>query len=88
MKFGHAFCQLEPTDLGHDHVRDQNVDRAGMVLGEFQRFAPVLRLQYLVTLGFKQFAQHIPNGRLILGQEHRFASHSLPDSRPWGLFVG
>jgi hypothetical protein len=46
--------------------------RSRMVLCNFQRFAIVLRLQHLVALRFKEFAQRPPNGRLFLRQEHRF----------------
>src|SRR5208337_2238010 len=69
---GETFRQLDPSELRHDHIGDQHVDRSRVVLRDLKRLGTVLSLQYLVPFGFQELAQYGPNGRLILRQEHRF----------------
>ena len=61
--------QRRPVDAGHDHVGDQQVDLAGVLLGQGQGLLAVGGLDHLVAAGAQQAGGDAAHGVLVLDEQ-------------------
>jgi hypothetical protein len=67
-------ASFAPTHLGHDHVRDHQIDGTVVRPGELQRFGPIRCFQNDIAVQAEKLARGLPDRRFIFGQQQSFAA--------------
>src|SRR5882762_11153630 len=78
-------CQPPPTQHRHHHVRQEQVDRAAMLVCHVQRHVAVGRLEHRVPLALEHLLGDGADGRSVLDQENSLGPTRYADG-PGGLY--
>ena len=68
----HFAREFLPAHSGHDHVGDQQIDRAGMGCGNFQSGVAARRFEHVVASGLQKFTRHFAHVLFVFGKQHGF----------------
>ena len=70
-------CQIHARDaLGHDHVRDQKIDRTGLEIPNIERFEARPCFENVIAAIFEDYVRQIAQHRFIFHNQDGFFSAS------------